>query len=75
MLQVDHMVGVIGASRGLVHRPDHVFWADSSENRRGNTRKSTCDEGKKKKLLKEQFFYANLMGFVFVIGIIYGEDQ
>lgn len=34
------MVGVIGASRGLVHRSDYVFWADSSE-------KSTCDEKKK----------------------------
>lgn len=54
MLQVDHVVGVIDASRGLVHRPDHVFWADSSKNRRDNTRRRTCDEGEKK-LLKEQF--------------------
>lgn len=30
---------------------------------------------RKKKLLKEQFCDANLTGFVFVIGIISGEDQ
>lgn len=51
VLQVDHVVGVISASCGLVHRPDHVLWADSSENSRGHKRKSTFEE---KMFLKEE---------------------
>lgn len=58
VLQVDHVVGVISASRGLVHRPDHVLWADSSGNRRGQKSKSTFEE---KMFLKEQNCDADLM--------------
>lgn len=65
MLQVDHVVGVISASRGLVHRADHVLWPDSSENRRGHERKSPFQD---KIFLKEQFCDAD-WGHIFKIFI------